>query len=155
MRYYNSISDSYIELHHKEQLNKIEKILKHLDITQNTRVMDLGCGPGFCRFDCEVYRVDPATQLLKYAEGRRVVASAEKLPFPDDFFDITVSITAIQNFRDIKKAISEMKRVCKGRFILSFLKKSPKAKELLEILKKEFRIEEIIEEKKDWIIIAS
>ena len=71
----------------------------------------------------------------------------------DNFFDIVISITAIQNFTNIEKGLKEIKRVGKDRFILTFLKKSSKKDKIIKLIQKIFKVKEIIEEEKDIIFV--
>lgn len=153
MDYYDYIAAGYEELHKEEQEKKIRIMMSYLSVEKNERVLDLGSGPGFLELDCEVYRVDPSSELLKKASGKKVQAYAENLPFDDNYFDKIVSVTSMQNFSDIRKAVAEMKRVCKGDIILSFLKHSRKAPEIEEVLRENFTVERVIEEEKDMIFV--
>ncbi|MGM5482784.1 MAG: class I SAM-dependent methyltransferase [Nanobdellota archaeon] len=154
MQYYNQIARGYEELHREEQEKKIQLIKKNLPIKNNDKVLDLGSGPGFFNEECEIYRVDPSHELLKKANGKKVQAFAEELPFKDNTFDKIISVTAMQNFSDLEKAATEMKRVCKGKIALSFLKKSQKSKRIENIILKHFSIKKAIEEEKDKIFIV-
>ena len=46
MRYYDSISEGYEELHAEEQLKKIAVIKKHLKPKPTDKLLDVGCGTG-------------------------------------------------------------------------------------------------------------
>ncbi|MBI2508069.1 class I SAM-dependent methyltransferase [Candidatus Woesearchaeota archaeon] len=160
MNYYNSISKGYEELHKEEQLKKVNIIKRYLEISKSDRLLDVGCGTGLTTspWKCKKYGIDPAENLLKKARLKDKIiykkASAEKIPFKSHFFDVVVSITAIQNFDDIEKGLKEIKRVGKDKFILSFLKKSKKRKKISKLIKKHFKVRKIIEEEKDIIYIA-
>jgi len=157
MGYYDEISEGYEELHKEEQLKKVELIKKYLKVKSSDKLLDVGCGTGLTTesWDCKRYGVDPAPKLLARARGRDKIeyklAPAESIPYPDDFFDVVVSITAIQNFEDISKGLEEIRRVGKSRFVLSFLKKSPKKELIDKLIRKIFEVTNIIEEDKDLI----
>jgi len=121
----------------------------------------VGCGTGIATdaFQCKATGIDPSKKLLEIAKKKHpgptyLLGSAEKLPFPDNSFDILLSVTALQNIINEKDALQEIKRVGKNQFILSFLKKSHKAFSLMKSIKELFSIVEIIDEEKDIIIIA-
>ncbi|MFH1642798.1 MAG: methyltransferase domain-containing protein [Nanoarchaeota archaeon] len=160
MTYYDDISDGYEELHKDEQLKKIELIKKHLKVAPKDRLLDVGCGTGLTTepWDCIRYGIDPAKQLQNRARQSDKInyrlAAAEDIPYPDNFFDIVISITAIQNFQDIEKGLSEIKRVGKNKFILSFLKRSPKKEMISDLIRKLFIVTEVIEEDKDLIYLC-
>lgn len=157
MTYYDEISEGYEELHREEQLKKIELIKKHFKPKPDDKLLDVGCGTGLTTepWPCRRYGVDPARQLLARARNKQEIeyklAPAENIPYPDDYFDVVISITAIQNFEHIEKGLSEIKRVGKDKFILSFLKKSSKKESIMKIIKKLFKINKRIEEDKDMV----
>lgn len=155
MQYYDEIASGYEELHREEQEKKIAVIKNHLYINEDEKVLDLGSGPGFAKINCkEIYRVDPSSELLKKADGKKVQAYAEELPFEDNSLDKIICVTAMQNFSDFEKAVSEMKRVCKGEMAISFLKKSPKSEQMEDVIKRHFEVEKELEEDKDKIFIV-
>jgi ubiquinone/menaquinone biosynthesis C-methylase UbiE len=156
MQYYNKIAKGYEELYGEEQQKKMNLILQHVKVKKSDLLLDIGCGTGLTTKDwnCRKIGLDPAIQLLKRACGSHFInAEAEHIPFKDKSFDIVISITAIQNFHDIKKGLEEIKRVGKSRFVLSFLKKSEKAELIADLIEKSFKIKKILVEEKDIIYI--
>jgi ubiquinone/menaquinone biosynthesis C-methylase UbiE len=158
MNYYDSIASGYEELHREEQLKKLSIIRKKISLKKDYKLLDVGCGTGLSSdFDCDVYGIDPSRRLLEIAKKKPIkifFGYAEQLPFPDNFFDVVISLTAIQNFGDISKALDEIKRVGKDQFALSFLKKSPKRELIERLIEEKFYIIERIDESKDIIFIA-
>lgn len=154
MNYYDAISKGYEELHREEQENKIALIKANFEFAKDMKILDVGAGPGFLDVLGKITRIDPSEELLKLGGDNYVVGVAEDLPFENDSFDVVVSLTAMQNFTDLAKAIFEMKRVCKKDFILTFLKKSQKSSMLCELVEKHFEIVKKIDEDKDFIYIA-
>lgn len=152
MTYYDSIAKGYKELHFDEQLKKIIKIKEYLKLDKNDLMLDVGCGPYFADFECEVIGIDPSVELLKQAEIPVVNGIAEFLPFKDNSFDIVMSITALQNFEDIDAALKEIKRVGKNKFVITFLQKSSKKDLLLDKINEYFAVEKIVMEDKDIIL---
>ena len=136
-------------------------IKKHFLVKRSDRLLDVGCGTGLTTecWECKRYGVDPAPKLLERARCRDEIeyklGPAENIPYPDGYFDVVVSITAIQNFRDIEKGLREIKRVGKDKFVLSFLKRSEKREKIINLIKKHFRVEKVIEEDKDLIYFCS
>tara|TARA_Y100000310_G_scaffold309481_1_gene353614 strand:+ start:562 stop:1053 length:492 start_codon:yes stop_codon:yes gene_type:complete len=155
--YYDEIATGYEELHKEEQEKKIEIIKLHLNVDSEDKLLDVGCGTGLTteQWECKRYGIDPSKKLLERARQKDKIeyklAPAEKLPYPDKFFDIVISVTAIQNFSDISKGLNEIKRVCKNKVVLSFLKKSSQKDVISEKIEELFKIKEVIEEEKDLI----
>ena len=145
--YYNTIAPSYSKLHYSEQIKKLEFIWEKIQdlIDINETILDVGCGTGistefFNKKGFLIKGIDPAIELLnnKITKLELFEAMAENLPFENDSFEIVVSLTAIQNFNDIKKGLKEIKRVGKNKFILTFLAENEREKELKEIMKEIF-----------------
>lgn len=63
--------------------------------------------------------------LEKGIRLKLVTASGEALPFPDGFFDLVLSVTAFEFFKNPVLAVQEMTRVCRpgGRIVVSVLNK--------------------------------
>jgi ubiquinone/menaquinone biosynthesis C-methylase UbiE len=160
MNYYDKISKGYEELHKEEQLRKIRIIERYLKVKHTDKLLDVGCGTGLTTqpWKCIRYGIDPSRKLLERARERERItykrASAEKIPFKDSFFDIVISVTAIQNFQDIEKALKEIKRVGKDKFVLTFLKKSSKKEKINRLIRKYFKVGEVVEEEKDLIFYS-
>ena len=159
MTYYDSISSGYEELHKEEQEKKIRLIKDRVKVDASDKLLDVGCGTGLTTepWECNRYGIDPAPKLLERARSKNKIeyklAPAEDIPYDDGFFDIVISITAIQNFEDIRKGLEEIKRVGKDKFVLSFLKKSSKKHKIISLIKTIFGAGEYIEEEKDLIFI--
>lgn len=158
MNYYDEIAAGYEELHKEEQEKKIARIKKEFILSPSWKLLDVGCGSGLTTrcWKCQRYGIDPSAKLLEKAkqqdpEGNYTLAPAEKIPFPDNTFELVVSITAIQNFDDIEKGLREIKRVGNKFFVLSFLKKSQKKEKIEAQIEELFNIKKKIEEDKDII----
>ncbi len=151
MNYYDEISKGYNELHKEEQIKKVNEIIDELKIT-NEKVLDVGCGTAFYSYLFKDYTgIDNSKGMLSKTKANVIHGEAENLPFEDKSFDVVISITAIQNFTNIEKAIKEIRRVAKNKIAISIIKRSKKLKEV-ETLLKDFKK---IEEDKDIIFIFS
>lgn len=89
------------------------------------RVLDVGCGTGSLTFELlrmpeinEVHGIDLSASYIAHARGRSTdprvrfeVADARSLPFPDDYFDHTLSCLVLQFIPDATSALREMTRV--------------------------------------------
>lgn len=158
--YYDEISEGYEELHRDEQEKKMKIILSEVKVAPSDSLLDVGCGTGLTTvpWKCKRTGIDPAGKLLEKAHDKEninyVLAAAEMIPFPNKSFDIVTSVTAIQNFSNIKKGLSEIKRVGKDRFVLTYLKKSAKSKMIERLISEIFNVKKRIEEEKDIIFIC-
>jgi ubiquinone/menaquinone biosynthesis C-methylase UbiE len=105
------------------------------------KILEIGCGIGtdltnFAENNF-VFGTDISRQSLNLAEknfklrglkGTFIKASATKLPFNDEYFDLIYSCGVLHHIPDVKNAISEMKRVLKPNgkiIILLYNLKSP------------------------------
>jgi ubiquinone/menaquinone biosynthesis C-methylase UbiE len=161
MEYYNKIASGYHELHYDEQIKKLYLISEHLNIGQNDRILDVGCGLGFSSevFNFQIIGLEPSRKMLIL--GRKEVmhkmeflqGEGEHLPFSDNSFDVVICVTAIHNFQNPKKGLREIKRVSKGKGAITVLKKAKDANELVKSVNEIFTIEKQIDEDKDIILL--
>jgi ubiquinone/menaquinone biosynthesis C-methylase UbiE len=160
LTYYDQIAQGYEELHYEEQVAKIKLISKFLTTKKDDKLLDVGCGTGVTTelWNCKRYGLDPAKKLLEKARNKENVeyklGIAENIPYPDNFFDIVISVTAIQNFSDIKKGLLEIKRVGKNIFVLSILKNSPRIEFISKIIHEIFDVSYIIKQQHDLIFFV-
>ncbi|BAH55800.1 MULTISPECIES: class I SAM-dependent methyltransferase [Rhodococcus] len=102
------------------------------------RVLDVGCGTGYfaTRLAAAIepggraQGIDPSSPMIDYATGRRgtahttfSVAAAERLPFPDNSFDVVTSTLVIHHIAPNARAAAarEMARVLRpgGRVLIA------------------------------------
>ena len=157
MEYYDQIASAYDELYGEEQKNKARIILQHLPLTPSTTLLDIGCGTGIATalFPCNTTGIDTSPQLIEQAKKRinAQVADAHHLPFPDQSFDIVISLTAAHHFS--LAAFIEMKRVAKSQIVITILKKSSKREELDSTIRKLFKVTKVVHDKKDIIYLLT
>lgn len=104
-------------------------ILGSIDFRGKT-VLDIGCGPGersaaIAGKAGKVCGIDPSEDLVAIAKQKALknaefaVASAEKIPFPDGYFDAVIITWAAHHFDDLGRALGEIDRVLKkgGEFL--------------------------------------
>lgn len=103
-----------------------DAMVKHYGIKPGDRILDVGCGKGYLLYDLtqsvpgvEVVGLDVSSYAVEHAkeEVRPFLQTghANHLPFPDNCFDLVISINALHNLRcyDLEKAIKEIERVGK------------------------------------------
>ncbi len=100
-------------------------ILELLNLVAGDTVLDAGCGTGIFTMDylaagATVIGLDMSTPMLALAALKAkaypftaVQGDMVRLPFEDETFDKTVSVTALEFIADGKKAVEELFRVTK------------------------------------------
>lgn len=93
-------------------------------------ILDIACGPGVFErelSDMNITGVDHSTRMIGLARAqskkRFYAAKAERLPFPDSYFDGVFTIASLAFISDYKKALDEAARVMKkgGRIVVLML----------------------------------
>ena len=96
-------------------------------------LLDVGCGTGFLidllakRKNAKYCGVDLSDGMIRVAKGKAIhgaefiVGSAERLPYPDECFDIVTCSQSFHHYPNPEKAMREARRVLKpgGFYILS------------------------------------
>ena len=108
-----------------------DALARHYGLRSGDRVLDVGCGKGFLLHDLteavpgiEIVGIDISEYALENAkeEVRPFLqhSSASKLSFPDDSFDLVISITTLHNLYcyDLHSALQEIERVSRGKSYL-------------------------------------
>jgi len=96
------------------------------------KVLDIGIGTGIfavelMKYTEDITGIDVSERMLDIARSKGLtnvaVGDAVSLDFPDESFDLVISITALEFIKQPEKAISEMVRVCKkgGRVVVGTL----------------------------------
>jgi ubiquinone/menaquinone biosynthesis C-methylase UbiE len=88
------------------------------------RLLDLGGGTGALAarlsdaLEVDVTVLDPSpemvAQMTPHARVTAVVGTAEKMPFPDAWFDVCIVSDAFHHFRDQEAAVAEIRRVVRA-----------------------------------------
>ena len=100
---------------------------EHYQLPAKPKILDIGCGKGFLLYDflkvipdAEIYGIDISPYAIANSKeeirDRLEVGSATDLPWPDDHFDLVISITTLHNLHayDLDPALREMERVGKS-----------------------------------------
>lgn len=103
-----------------------QRICDEYSLTAGMKVLDVGCAKGFLVKDLmqacpglEVFGLDISEYALMNSEletvGRLHLGNARSLPFPNDSFDLVISINTLHNLEetDVVTALREIQRVSK------------------------------------------
>ena len=99
---------------------------KHYPLPPNPKILDIGCGKGYLLYDflkvipdAEIYGIDISDYAINNSKpeicNSLQVGNAVNLPWPNDTFDLVISITTLHNLHayDLDSALREMERVGK------------------------------------------
>jgi len=123
----------------------IKRIQNYYNLTSESNVLDVGCGKGFMLHDfrelipgIRVAGIDISEYAIEQAmpdvKPLLKVANAKGLPFPDNSFDLVLSINTIHNIdlEGCKNALREIERVSKRhKFIIVDSWRNEKEHELM------------------------
>lgn len=113
----------------------------HLD--DNSKILDIGCAKGYMMHDlsllipeAEIKGVDVSNYAKQNAiesmQDNIVVANANNIPFPDNYFDLVIAINTLHNLPliDCKQAFREINRVTKNNsFVMNDAWRDAKGKQ--------------------------
>ena len=101
-------------------------MVDHYDLPRKPKILDVGCGKGFLLYDflkvipdADIYGIDISPYAISNSKQEIKeflrVGSATKLPWPDDYFDLVISINTLHNLHvyDLDISLREMERVGK------------------------------------------
>lgn len=104
----------------------VEDIINHYGLTNESSILDVGCGKGFMLHDfkkalpkCIVSGIDISQYCLdksmKDVKPLLKYGSCDSLPYDDNSFDLVISIATIHNLdlEGVKKSLKEIMRVTK------------------------------------------
>jgi protein-L-isoaspartate(D-aspartate) O-methyltransferase len=101
-------------------------MVEHYDLPAKPKILDIGCGKAFLLYDflkvipdAEIHGIDISPYAIANSKeeirDRLQVGTATQLPWPDNYFDLVISITTLHNLHayDLDPALREMERVGK------------------------------------------
>lgn len=121
--YYKELSSYHIK--RETDLNK-QSISYILNNIQGNSVLDISCGTGYLakkitkKHLAKVVGIDfiISDNIKNEAHPKFIESSIENIPFPDNYFDTVISTHTLEHVVNIKQAIYELRRVCKGKLII-------------------------------------
>lgn len=113
-------------------LSVAKRMVAHYGLQPGARILDVGCGKGYLLYefgrslrDAHLVGLDVSSYALNHAleEIRPCLhlGDATSLPFPDQSFDLVVSMNTLHNLRlpELERALREIERVGRGaKYIL-------------------------------------
>lgn len=110
----------------------IPTFVKHFNLNENSKVLDVGCAKGFMLFDMKesipnitIEGIDISSYAIENAKEEIKqflrVGNAKELPYEDNSFDVVISINTIHNLEknECAKALQEIQRVSKGKSFIT------------------------------------
>ena len=104
----------------------VRDICDYYKLKSEDKILDIGCGKGFMLYDFlklnpqfDVFGIDISEYAIENCieslKGKLRIGNAISLPYPDNHFDLVISINTHHNLdgEDIIKAFNELQRVTK------------------------------------------
>jgi protein-L-isoaspartate(D-aspartate) O-methyltransferase len=104
-----------------------EALVRHYGLPDGSRILDVGCGKGFLLYEftqvlphAEVHGLDISQYAVENSKeevrASLQVGHAKQLPFPDQHFDLVVSVNTLHNLYidELWSALTEIERVGRG-----------------------------------------
>ena len=101
-------------------------IFSHYKLPKKPKILDVGCGKGYLLYDflkvipdAEIYGLDISEYAISHSKpeirDHLTLGSATSLPWPDNSFDLVVSVTTLHNLfsYELDAALREIERVGK------------------------------------------
>ncbi|MFX0138259.1 MAG: class I SAM-dependent methyltransferase [Candidatus Hodarchaeota archaeon] len=164
-----SNSSSFKQLpYFSARLYREVKLLKEAIGTYHAKKsIEIGCGygrltPWIAEHSDQHYAIEPEYALLNaakklYPKVNFFQTKAQKLPFPDSYFDLCVSWTVLQHIppKELIKAVSEIKRICKPNAIIILTEAVRKKKRVDRLGYWEYTLQEWVKLFSPWKITFS
>jgi ubiquinone biosynthesis O-methyltransferase len=132
MAIFNEFASEYDSWYNEKKGSFIDKVetdsaFQMLKMSAGMKVLDVGCGTGnfsikLAKSGCHVTGIDVSEEMLLFARAKAseqnikihfLNMDAQNLQFPDNEFDMVISMAAIEFINDIPKALEEIFRVVK------------------------------------------
>jgi len=87
------------------------------------RIVNVGAGTGSYELGQRgLVAVEPSAVMVSERDGAVPVvrATAERLPFPDDSFDVGLALMTVHHWQDLSRGLAELRRVASRQVIFTF-----------------------------------
>lgn len=114
-------NDLWYTYTHNKIINYVNNYIKRNNFTNESKILNVGSGGNTYSIPGIQYHTDIAYERIKNVPNS-YLASAESLPFTNDFFDGGICVGSVINYCDPYKVIGEISRTLKPNttFILDF-----------------------------------
>ncbi len=131
--FFNIVAKHYDNYFLKDWFIKaLKKTINTLNITENSRILDIGCGTGNLLYllerenkNLELYGIDISEKMLNIAKNKLKnsklsIQSAEDIDFKDDSFDFVFSTEAFHHYSNYNQIMKNIYRILKkqGKLIV-------------------------------------
>ncbi len=104
-------------------IDKIKFIKNNLDLSKDTKVLEVGAGSGYFSYYlqdyCNLLATDVNESILSLNPAKnKKVCDGNKLPFKNNFFDVVVAFDILHHVDHPNKVLNEMIRVSKKNLII-------------------------------------
>lgn len=122
--YYTLLADTFMRRDTDNNDSCVRYICKAC-MNSNYRILDAACGKGYVinkiyetgRSE-ECYAVDIVVPEDQNEKIHYISASLTALPFEDKYFDIVICSHALEHIKENRKALQELRRVCRGKLLI-------------------------------------
>ena len=116
---YDTIGVNYANLRHPD--TRIAKIIEGA-LGPAKVILNVGAGTGsYEPPDRQLIAVEPSLEMIRKRSStaaKAIQASADELPFKNDYFDASMAILTVHHWPDKEAGLREMRRVTQGRIVL-------------------------------------
>ena len=111
---------------------RAKRMIQQLELKNGDKILDLGCGDGYYSYllsrfslkikvtgiDNHAAAIESAKRQARKKNVKFIIGNAEKLPFPENYFDKIVMSEIIEHVKDDERVLREARRVLKSGGIL-------------------------------------
>lgn len=123
-KYYEILKETFIVRDTDCNRSTVKRIIKE---AVGPKILDAASGRGYMamrlfqedsNLECTAADIVLPDKRTRYPGLNYIAASVTNLPFEDQEFDTVICTHAIEHIKDGKKAVSELRRVCKQKLII-------------------------------------